>query len=110
MAFITGGHMQSKLASKKEFWEDHIKKWELSKLTQKSYCEEANIKLTTFVFWKSHLKKPKTKKFLPVELKSLPMDTSIKIKLLTGNIICIPFNIGITEIAKLIRLLEAPHA
>jgi hypothetical protein len=35
---------------------------------------------------------------------------SIKIKMLSGSIICIPLSIGISEIAKLIRLVEQINA
>lgn len=97
--------MQSEM-NKKDYWKDHITKWESSNLSQKSYCESANIKLTTFVFWKSYLNKSKKKKFIPLEIKPSVSDTSIKIKMITGNVICIPCNIGIEEIVKLIRLLE----
>lgn len=101
--------MQSTL-NKKEYWEDHIKKWEASSLSQKAYCEGAQIKLTTFVFWKSHLNKSNNKKFIPLKIKTLANDTSIKIKMLTGNIVSIPWSIGIDEIAKLICLLEKNDA
>lgn len=102
--------MQLDSLNKKEYWENHIKKWEASNVSQKSYCASENIKLTTFVYWRSHLSKIKTKKFVPVEISQPPIDVSIKIKLVTGNIVCIPVSIGILEIAKLIRFLETNNA
>ncbi len=99
----------------KEFWLEHVNQWESGNLSQRAYCKQAGINYSTFVYWRGQFLpeiKAKPCHFLPVEIKQAPSDTShsIKIKLVTGNIICIPTNIGIPEIAKLIRLLETPDA
>ena len=102
--------MQSKVGSKKEHWQNHVKHWESSNLTQKSYCTQAGINLATFVYWRSRLGQPKIKQFASIAIQSPAVELSIKIKLVTGNIICIPHSVGIPEIAKLIHLLEMPNA
>jgi hypothetical protein len=103
---------------KREYWSKHIKEWETSKLSQESYCKQAGITYGTFVYWRSQLLlksiQSKSRQFLPIKIKAptgIVSDAlSVKIKLMTGNIISIPASLGMQEIAKLIRLLEAPNA
>ena len=43
--------MKSEVKSKKKaFWQDHIKKWEESGLSQSSYCKENQLTLRTFAY------------------------------------------------------------
>ncbi len=101
---------------KKDFWHEHVKQWESSKLNQQAYCTQAGINYSTFVYWRGQLLlesgHSKPRQFLPVEVKQRHSDTSqsVKIKLVAGNIVSIPISMGIPEIAKLIRLLEQPDA
>lgn len=89
---------------------------EKSDLPQQSYCVQEKINYGTFVYWRSQflaeLGQTKARQFLPVKIKSVPSDVSesIKVKLTSGNIVIIPFNIGISEVAKLIFHLEKMHA
>jgi hypothetical protein len=118
MSFEIGGNMEikpelfSRNKTTQESWLDHIKEWNRSKLSQEAYCKKAGIKYSTFVYWRGQFLlesgQSKSKQFVPVKIKQATPDLSqsIKIKMLTGNIICIPLSIGIPEVAKLIRLLE----
>ena len=100
----------------KDFWLEHVKQWELSNLSQKTYCNQSGISYGTFVYWRGQRLlesgQSKPRQFLPVEVKQSQSDASqsVKIKLITGNVVCIPTSIGIPEVAKLIRLLESPDA
>lgn len=101
----------------KDFWLDHVKKWESSKLSQQAYCTQAEISYATFVYWRgqflleSGLAK-KTRQFAPVEVRQSTSEAlqSVKLKLTTGNVVSIPVSMGIYEIVKLIHLLEAQDA
>lgn len=102
---------------KQEFWLNHIKQWEASTLSQQAYCLQAGIKHTTFIYWRRQFSFETAtrapQQFAKVEIKSEnPADSSqsIKLKLITGNVISIPYAIGISEIVKLIRLLESRDA
>jgi hypothetical protein len=122
MAFNQGGHMQNKSEPivvnkpKKGFWLEHVKQWESSNLSQQAYSTQEGITYGTFVYWRGQFLlesgHSKARQFLPVEVKQQHSDTpqSVKIKLITGNIVCIPTSVGIPEIAKLIRLLECSNA
>lgn len=121
MAFNNGGRMQEKSESNhkkpgKDFWLEHVKKWELSKLSQQFYCTQAGISYPTFVYWRGQyllaVGRNKARQFIPVEVRqSQPeISQSIKIKFITGNVVSIPVSMGISEIAKLIRLLEMQDA
>jgi hypothetical protein len=100
----------------KDFWLDHVQKWESSKLSQQAYCTQAEISYATFVYWRGQFLlesgRAKTRQFIPVEVKQSQLDISqsIKLKLVTGNVVSIPVSMEIPEIAKLIRLLEAQNA
>jgi hypothetical protein len=37
---------------KEEYWSKHITQWQSSGLTQKSFCQQKNLKLSTFVYWR----------------------------------------------------------
>lgn len=39
-----------------QIWQDHIKAWEKSGLSQKVYCNEQGIKLATFGLWRKRLR------------------------------------------------------
>ncbi len=100
----------------KDSWLEHVKKWETSKLSQQAYCSQAGISYATFVYWRGQFLlesgRTKARQFIPVEVKQTQPETSqsIKIKCVTGNIVSIPVSMGISEIAKLIRLLELQDA
>ncbi|MHB1946932.1 MAG: IS66 family insertion sequence element accessory protein TnpA [Gammaproteobacteria bacterium] len=100
----------------KDFWLEHVKKWELSKLSQQAYCTQAGISYPTFVYWRGQYLldtgRDKAHQFIPVEVRQSQPDISpsVKLKLVTGNVVSIPVIMGISEIAKLIRLLEMQDA
>jgi len=41
-----------------QIWQEHIKSWEQSGLTQKTYCNEQGLKLATFGSWRKRLRAP----------------------------------------------------
>jgi len=104
--------------SKREYWQDQVVKWKSSNLTQKIFCEQSGISLPTFVYWRCLLLKPENKKinkkFAALKIISdeavIKPAESIRIKLPSGHIVYLPAGIGINGIARLIHLLESPHA
>jgi hypothetical protein len=103
--------------NKREYWQDKIKKWKESNLSQSKFCKQAGIKLSTLGYWLKLLLEPEKRngnKFVPIKIiKDIKPKTpvkSIKIKLLTGHVVYLPVEIGINEITKLIHLLGMPHA
>jgi len=39
-------------AAKRAYWENHIRQWEASGETQKSYCQHHQLKFHQFLYWK----------------------------------------------------------
>ena len=60
---------------KKDFWQNHIEKWDKSGLSQIDYCTNHRIPLSTFGYWKRKLKKADDVKpvFYPL---TIPADQS----------------------------------
>lgn len=109
---------ENKKINKREYWQDQIKCWQESSLSQSAFCTKSAINLSTFVYWRGLLRerdnKNINKKFLPINViknnsANDPIQ-EIKIKLLTGHMVYLPVGMGINEIAKLIHLLGLPHA
>jgi hypothetical protein len=45
---------------KKDFWQQHIENWRQSKLSQKIYCQQQDLSLASFGYWRTWLNR-KTK-------------------------------------------------
>lgn len=57
---------------KREHWEEHLRGWETSKLTQVEYCRRCGLNIKSFVYWKRRLSAEKTSLSL-VEVPSFEM-------------------------------------
>ena len=53
--------------SKSDFWKQHIADWQASGLSQTSYCDQHNLKLNTFTYWRSKQSKARPK-LMPVSM------------------------------------------
>ncbi|MBL1277569.1 MAG: hypothetical protein COB30_015915 [Ectothiorhodospiraceae bacterium] len=39
-----------------EFWQKHINAWQQSKLSQKHYCQQHDLRVANFGYWRTRLK------------------------------------------------------
>jgi hypothetical protein len=63
--------------SKQEYWNQHIEDWKESSLTQTQYCQEQELKLPTFQYWKSKQNRMNlSTRLLPVSLNSTIQSTT----------------------------------
>ncbi|WP_304511825.1 IS66 family insertion sequence element accessory protein TnpA [Desulfobacula sp.] len=53
---------------RQQFWQEHLKKWSESELTQREYCRINNLKASRFTYWKTKFNRTN----LPVEFIQLP--------------------------------------
>ena len=66
---------QTTTEHKTQLWSDRIRSWKQSGLSQRAYCEQHQLVLGTFVYWRCRLKKleavaPADKpRFLPITIK-----------------------------------------
>ena len=62
------------ITKRKRLWSDRITSWKESGLTQRAYCEQHQLALGTFAYWRGRLKKLEAgdhtgkPRFLPVSL------------------------------------------
>lgn len=53
--------------SKSDFWQKHIADWKTSGLPQAAYCDQHNLKLSTFTYWRSKQSESRPK-LVPVSM------------------------------------------
>ncbi len=106
-------------ASKRRYWFEHIKDWELSKLKQEAYCKQSGISYHSFVYWRGvYLSEAKPKKsknnFIPMRLTTTPMQMeaprAIQIKLISGHQVYLPMTMKLDDMVSLLRAIGAQHA
>lgn len=102
--------------NKRKYWQDQIQKWQESNLSQSVFCNQAGIKLPTFVYWRGLLLESENQninKFVPLkivkDISPNETDAKIQIKLKTGHVVYLPIELGIHDLAKLIHSLGLPH-
>lgn len=78
---------KSSQESKHDYWQQQIKTWKRSGLSQKQYCRSRSLALSTFCYWKKKLnnEKPATPKFYPLTIpQSLEEPTESSLMVLVG--------------------------
>lgn len=61
---------------KQEYWQQQISDWKTSGLSQKQYCLNRSLALSTFCYWKSRINNPKSTAptFFPLTIPTSPPD------------------------------------
>lgn len=96
---------------KKAYWEKHLEKWQASGLTQQKYCQQENINLTTFTWWRSKRLKDKAQPsltFIPALIKEkapVPSHTDIQIVLPNQVKVILPLNLSADILVSLLKAL-----
>jgi len=67
---MTTASRQNQRTKKQKYWQRHIEKWSQSGLSQAAYCKEYKLKIKSFTYFKSRLKK----KNLPVQFVQVPVE------------------------------------
>jgi len=67
---MTIASKQNKLTKKQRCWQRYIEQWLQSGLSQAAYCREHKLKIKSFTYFKSRLKK----KNLPVQFVQVPVE------------------------------------
>ena len=101
--------------TKKDFWQNHIKKWSESGLSQIDYCTHCKIPLSNFGYWKRKLQKADNCKPIFYPLTVSPKESGDKEKTETGLILLLKdgrFKIEIqndfssSSLSKIVTTLE----
>ncbi len=113
-------------------WREMMARWEQTGLSQQEFCEQAQIKLTTFGYWRRELKRRDSQAesakplgtltseikessttnaqapfFVPVQVSQGPPGSSWEIVLDYGLVIRVPSSCDLKHLARLVRTLEA---
>lgn len=98
--------------SKRDYWQQQIKTWKRSGLSQKQYCRSRSLALSTFCYWKKRLNNLEltSSKFYPLTIpSSLPEsnDTGLMLRVGPKQIqVEIREDFSPTALKKLITVLE----
>lgn len=63
--------LPGRATAKTAFWQQHVKAWQDSKLTQRAYAKQHGLVVARFVYWKNKLypaPRTKQKQFVPVRV------------------------------------------
>lgn len=86
------------------FWENHVRSWEKSGLSQSDYCRREKVSLTSFCSWRKRLEgKPSGENF--VELTTCSQAEKIELVLQSGLVLKLPISISIAKLQELTRCL-----
>ncbi len=83
--------MNSKNTELRIFWENHIHQWSLSGKSQTDYCNENNLAIKSFGYWKRKLSKKPNTKFIEITKKRGRINPSTFIELMTPDGIVVRF-------------------
>ena len=63
-------HTNSRRDTKKDYWQQQIRNWKASGLSQKQFCRRQALALSTFAYWKRRIEKPAAEKvkFYPLSI------------------------------------------
>ena len=101
----------SKRTANRQRWFDHVRTWQQSGLTQKSFCEQQQLRLGSFLRWRGismRERKPQVSapvSFLPVHM-SAPMAASLALLLGDELRIEIPVGFDVETLKQIVRTLR----
>jgi len=105
--------MSKRKKSGREYWRSVIEKWSSSGLSQRQFCEESGISLSTFCYWRRRLREDAetgpASRFIPVEIKPPRRGTALscyEVRLESGARIRVPFDFESDSLVRLIDLLR----
>ena len=105
--------VQGTRKSKQDFWEQQVKGWRNSGLTQDQYCREHGLKKTTFFYWRRKLDQtPRKNSLVPVSITSQevlpanPVPSGVSLKL-RGCLIQVDKGFDQKTLLELVQVLRA---
>lgn len=105
--------MANRKKSRSDYWRGVLEKWSACGLSQRRFCEERGISLSTFCYWRRRLRERSesgaTSTFIPVEIKRPRRGIGFsyyEIRLESGARIRVPFDFESDSLLRLIGLLD----
>jgi len=93
---------------KSDYWQQHIKHWHESNLSQKAYCNEQGLSFASFGYWRTRLnRKPvNSDKFIPANLSAA---ASVTVRLPVGLQLEFPAHLLPELLPVIVQSLEGRH-
>lgn len=90
---------------KQLYWEKHLQEWQVSQLSQRAYCEQHQLSIASFGYWRKRLKKaaPIEKKLIPVARNNVSV---IRISLRDGIQLDIPSHALAESLPIILRMAQ----
>jgi hypothetical protein len=89
----------------------HLKAWQASGLSQRAYCEQAGLALSTLSYWHRHRPTVAAPEFLPVSVRAAEpepqFESSVVIELANRRKLRLSGRTDPSWLAELVRLLES---
>lgn len=104
--------MANRKRNRSDYWRGVLEKWSASGFSQRRFCEERGISLSTFTYWRRRLRGENQVEsqapFIPVEIKPSQgsrRSSHYEIRLEEGVRIRVPFDFESESLSRLIDLL-----
>ncbi len=105
------------IQEKASLWQRHMEDWKTSGLTQAVYCQQHDISLASFGYWRTRLKRTTRSednpgietRFLPVQLRSPEPESALTLRASHGLSIDLSIGFDPQLLGEVLRVLVTIH-
>jgi len=102
---MTTASKQNQRTKNQKYWQRHIEKWSQSGLSQVAYCRECNLKIKSFTYFKSRLKKNLPVQFVQVPVEPVRVPSFVKLNVGSSFQIDIPDGFSQNTLTQVLQVL-----
>jgi len=102
---MTAASRQDQLTKKQRYWQRHIEQWSQSGLSQAEYCRVRNLKIKSFTYFKSRLKKNLPVQFVQVPIEPVRVPSFLKLNVGSSFQIDIPDGFSQNTLTQILQVL-----
>ena len=102
---MTTASRQNQRTKRQKYWQRHIEKWSQSGLSQVAYCRECNLKIKSFTYFKSRLKKNLPVQFVQVPVEPVRVPSFVKLNIGSSFQIEIPDGFSQNTLTQVLQVL-----
>lgn len=97
-------------SDKQTYWEEQVRCWADSGLSQAKFCRASQLTYSTFCYWYQKLKKGPIHKdrvspFTPIRIHSTQRSPNLRIRRASGDIIEIPLDISDKRLGLILKFI-----
>ena len=102
---MTTSSQQNQLTRKQKYWQRHIEQCSQSRLSQAAYCREHNLKIKSFTYFKSRLKKNLPVQFVQVPVEPVRVPSFLKLNIGSGFQVEIPDGFSPITLTQVLQVI-----